>query len=231
MSAVLAARGLSAGYHGHPFIRDIDLEVHPGQVVALLGPNGAGKTTTLLALAGELSAMTGSVELLGQPRKDAMHRRAADGLAFVTEERSVFMQLTAAENLKVGRTDVGRCVALFPEIERLLDRRAGLLSGGEQQMVTLARALCRDPKVLLIDELSLGLAPLIVERLLAAVRQAASEHEIAVILVEQKVESALTVADHVYVLQDGRIAIHGPSDDIRGRVRELEESYLAVHPA
>jgi branched-chain amino acid transport system ATP-binding protein len=228
MSVVLSARDLSAGYHGHPFIRNIDLEVHAGQVVALLGSNGAGKTTTLLALSGELAVLGGSVELLGKSRRDPMYRRASDGLAFVTEERSVFMKLTTAENLRVGRADIDRCVEIFPEIGPLLSRRAGLLSGGEQQMVTLARALCRDPKVLLIDELSLGLAPLIVERLLAAVRKAASERDIGVLLVEQKIESALAVADYVYALDDGVIALSGPSLEMRDRVRELEESYLAI---
>jgi branched-chain amino acid transport system ATP-binding protein len=227
MTAVLQTHELSSGYHGHPFIRDLSITVNAGEVTALLGPNGAGKTTTLLAIAGDLPALTGSVELFGTKRTDPLYRRAADGLAFVTEERSVFMQLTTAENLLVGRVDPAECVSMFPELEKLMNRRAGLLSGGEQQMVTLARALCRKPKLLLIDELSLGLAPLVVQRLLEVVRTAASEHGIGVLLVEQKVESALIVSDQVYVLRDGRVMLQGKSDEIKGRVRELEESYLS----
>jgi branched-chain amino acid transport system ATP-binding protein len=227
MTAVLQTHELGSGYHGHPFIRDLSITVNAGEVTALLGPNGAGKTTTLLAIAGDLPALTGSIELFGTKRTDPLYRRAADGLAFVTEERSVFMQLTTAENLLVGRVDPAECVSMFPELEKLMNRTAGLLSGGEQQMVTLARALCRKPKLLLIDELSLGLAPLIVQRLLEVVRAAASEHGIGVLLVEQKVESALIVSDQVYVLRDGRVTLQGKSDEIKGRVRELEESYLS----
>jgi branched-chain amino acid transport system ATP-binding protein len=227
MTTVLQTHELASGYHGHPFIHDISISVDAGEVTALLGPNGAGKTTTLLAVAGELPALQGRVELFGKQRTDPLHRRAADGLAFVTEERSVFMQLTTAENFRVGRVDPAECLRMFPELEKLMGRTAGLLSGGEQQMVTLARALSRHPKLLLIDELSLGLAPLVVQRLLDVVRAAASEHGIGVLLVEQKVESALTVSDRVYVLRDGKVILSGRSDEIKGRVRELEESYLA----
>jgi branched-chain amino acid transport system ATP-binding protein len=227
MTTVLQTHELSSGYHGHPFVRDLSITVNAGEVTALLGPNGAGKTTTLLTIAGELPALKGSVELFGTKRTDPLYRRASDGLAFVTEERSVFMQLTTAENFLVGRVDPAECVRMFPELEKLMNRTAGLLSGGEQQMVTLARALCRKPKLLLIDELSLGLAPLIVQRLLEVVKTAASEHGIGVLLVEQKVESALIVSDQAYVLRDGRVVLQGKSDEIKGRVRELEESYLS----
>ena len=177
---LLGARGLAAGYHKHPVVEGIDLEVRAGEVVALLGPNGAGKTTTLLALTGELPPLAGEVTFRGVKTTSPLHRRARNGLAFVPEERSVFPQLTAGENLKIGRGDDEIALALFPELKPLLNRRGGLLSGGEQQMLTLARALSRKPVLLLADELSLGLAPLVVQRLLKAVRTAADERGVGV---------------------------------------------------
>ncbi|WP_181779190.1 ABC transporter ATP-binding protein [Pseudonocardia pini] len=223
----LEARGLSVGYGGRPVVDAIDLTVRGGEVALLLGPNGAGKTTTLLGLAGELSPLSGSVRLAGATAPPGLHRRARSGVAFVTEERSVFMELTVEENLRVGRCEVAAVVRLFPEIEPLLSRRCGLLSGGEQQMVTLGRALARSPKVLLVDELSLGLAPLVVERLLAAVREAA-DRGTAVVLVEQHVDRAMRVADHVLVLERGRVVLNGSAADLAGRVKDIEASYLAA---
>jgi branched-chain amino acid transport system ATP-binding protein len=138
------------------------------------------------------------------------------------------MSLTAAENLRVGRCDVAHALALFPELEALLDRRAGLLSGGEQQMLTLARALARRPKVLLADELSLGLAPLVVERLLHAVRAAADEEGVAVLLVEQHIRKALVIADHVLVMRRGAVVLEGSGADLRGRTADIEAAYMAA---
>jgi branched-chain amino acid transport system ATP-binding protein len=226
MSVVLNARGVTSGYHGQPVVSDLDLEVHSGKVTALLGPNGAGKTTTLLTLAGEISPMSGEVEREGFSGRASLSRCAREGLALVTEERSVFMDLTVAENLRVGRCDESVAVELFPELEALMGRKAGLLSGGEQQMLTLGRALGRGPRMLLIDELSLGLAPLVVGRLLTAVRAAADEG-IAVLLVEQHVEQAMRVADYVYLMDRGRVALKGEKEDVAGRVHEIEAAYLA----
>jgi branched-chain amino acid transport system ATP-binding protein len=225
--ALLVARGVSAGYHGHPIVHDLDLEIHGGRITVLLGPNGAGKTTTLLTLSGDLPQLAGEIELDGAVTKAPLHRRAHQGLSFVTEERSVFMRLSVSENLKVGRTDVPRALELFPELEPLLRRRAGLLSGGEQQMLSLARALARRPKLLLIDELSLGLAPLVVVRLLEAVTAAAHEDGVGVLLVEQHVKQALRVADDVLVMQRGSIVLRGPTAEVAGRVNELEAAYLS----
>jgi len=207
-------------------VHDLNLHVDAGEVVALIGPNGAGKTTTLLTLAGELKPASGEVRLLGTPTTAPMDKRCKHGLGFVTEERSVIMELTTAENLRLAGVNPNHAYDLFPALRALHRRKAGLLSGGEQQMLTLARALCRQPKVLLADELSLGLAPLIVARLLDELRRVATQQGIAVLLVEQHVRHALDIADRVYVMQRGRITISGTAQDIRGQLTEIEAAYL-----
>ncbi len=137
----------------------------------------------------------------------------------------MFMGLSTADNLSLGRIQQGRALAVFPELRALMRRRAGLLSGGEQQMLAIARALARDPKVLLIDELSLGLAPVIVERLLRVLRDAASDRRIGVLLVEQHVPRALSIADRVYVMQRGKIALEGTAEDLRRDLGQLKDIY------
>jgi branched-chain amino acid transport system ATP-binding protein len=137
------------------------------------------------------------------------------------------MELTVEENLRVGRCDADGVLTLFPELQPLLGRRAGLLSGGEQQMLTLGRALARTPRLLLIDELSLGLAPLVVARLLTAVREAA-DGGVGVVLVEQHVDQAMRIADQVLVMERGRVVLSGPTAEVAGRVHEIEASYLAA---
>lgn len=139
----------------------------------------------------------------------------------------MIMKLTVADNLKLARVSVKAATELFPELERLMRRQAGLLSGGEQQMLALARALGRRPEVLLADELSLGLAPIVVSRLLKAVRAAADERGVGVLLVEQHVRQALAVADRVYVMNRGNVVLTGASADIRGRLGEIEAAYLS----
>jgi branched-chain amino acid transport system ATP-binding protein len=228
--ALLVAEGVSAGYHGHPIVHDLNLRVPAGKVVVLLGPNGAGKTTTLLTLSGDIPALKGEIIIDGKPTRSPLYARAKRGLSFVTEERSVFMRLSVAENLRVGRGDTDRALELFPELRPLMRRRAGLLSGGEQQMLSLARALARGPKILLVDELSLGLAPLVVIRLLEAVRVAAHEQGVGVLLVEQHVNQALRVADEVLVMQRGTIVLEGPTADVQGRLGDLEAAYLSASP-
>ena len=225
--ALLECRGLAAGYGGMAVVRDLDLRVEPGEVVALIGPNGAGKTTTLLTIAGELPPIAGEVAFQGLATKAALYKRARGGMGFVTEERSVFLSLTTEENLRVAGVSSAAAVEVFPELAPLMGRTAGLLSGGEQQMLTLARTVARDPKVLLVDELSLGLAPLIVKRLLETVRRVATEKGAGVLLVEQHVRQALHIADRVYVMQRGRIVINGTAEDMDGRIDEIEATYLS----
>ncbi|WP_405952904.1 ATP-binding cassette domain-containing protein [Streptomyces prunicolor] len=226
MSLVLETRNIHAGYGDVTVVRDLNLSVASGEIVALLGRNGAGKTTALLTLAGALRPLSGDLDFLGAPDRSSLAARARRGLGLMTDDRSIFFGLTVRENLRLARgsDDV---MSLFPELERLLDRPAGLLSGGEQQMLGLASVLAREPKLLLIDELSFGLAPRIVQRLMTAVRQAA-DRGTAVILVEQFARLALDVADRAYVLVNGRVSDEGTTDELRANIAELEGKYLGV---
>lgn len=236
MTAVGAApaikiKDLSTGYAGVPVVRGLNLHVNAGEVVALLGPNGAGKTTTLLTISGLVPVIEGSVAVLGtEIRKGRAYAVARRGLAHVPEDRSLFYQLTVRENIRLGRRggdiDMDRIFDYFPELKKLLKRRAGLLSGGEQQMLALGRALASDPKVMLVDEMSLGLAPVIVERLLPVLRRIADERGTAILIVEQHVHLALEVSDRAYVLTHGSLMLEGDAADLRTRRDLLESSYL-----
>ena len=226
MSALLDVEGLGTGYGRVDVLRDVSIRIEPGHVVALLGPNGAGKTTVLRALSGQIPIRTGVVRWNGEPTTDPLHRRARKGLGVVGEERSIFRQLTVRENFRVANTTAEHALGLFPELEKRLRIRAGLLSGGEQQMLALAMALGRDPSLLLVDELSLGLAPIVVERLLAAVR-AAADRGIGVLVVEQHVRRVLEIADYVYVLNRGQVQLEGAASELRHRLEEIEDSYFA----
>ena len=203
--AVLEAIDLTVGYGDLAAVRNLSLQIHPGEVVALFGPNGAGKSTTLMALAGVLPCMSGEVRWLGRRTSASLTRLAREGLFLVPEGRSVTSRLTAGDNLRLGRGGVDKALDYFPELESLLNRRAGLLSGGEQQMLVLGRALAARPRVLLVDEVSLGLAPIVVSRLLASLRRAADEEDLAVLLVEQQARRALALADRWYLLSGGSV--------------------------
>jgi len=221
----LQARDLQAGYRGVPCVRGVSIDVNPGEIVVILGPNGAGKTTTLLTLSGALPTLGGDVLWRGTPTKAGLHRRVAGGLGVIPEERSITSRLSVRDNLRIGPGPVDRALNLFPELKPLQRRRAGLLSGGEQRMLATARALAAEPSVLLADELSLGLAPLIVTRLMRALREAA-DRGTGVLLVEQHARQALAVADRAYVLRRGRIVWTGPATEARMSLRSIEQAYL-----
>jgi len=229
--ALLEIDDMSTGYNGVPVVRNLNLHVNEGEVVALLGPNGAGKTTTLLTTSALNPILGGDIRVMGQSVKGRRpHLIAREGLAHVPEDRSLFFQLTVRENLKLGAAkgsaDLNQALGYFPALEKLMDRKAGLLSGGEQQMLAMARALTVKPKMLMVDEMSLGLAPIIVERLLPVLRRIADETGAGVLLVEQHVHLALEVADRAYVMNHGSMVLEGDAKHLAANRQLLESSYL-----
>jgi branched-chain amino acid transport system ATP-binding protein len=230
MSPILVCRGLDAGYHRRPVVRSLDLEVEPGEIVALLGANGAGKTTSLLTMAGLMPPIRGEILVGG---KVLNHSRpylgARAGIALVPDDKCLFTTLSVADNVSFGRRGkaaLADATAYFPALEKRLKVNAGVLSGGEQQMLALARALVANPKVMLIDELSMGLAPVIVQDILAVVRRIARERETAVVLVEQHVQMALGVADRAVVLAHGDVVLKESASVLRANPELLREAYL-----
>jgi branched-chain amino acid transport system ATP-binding protein len=234
-TATLEITGLTAGYGGAPVLRDLSLTVSGGEVVALMGANGAGKTTTLRAISGLVKPDTGTIALGGRDLAAlSPTARVRAGVVHVPQDRGIFYGLTVGEHFRLDGHGEDRHEAAFehfPALRDLRHRRAGLLSGGEQQMLAIARALMRRPKLLLLDELSLGLAPIIVERLLPVVRAAADTERTAVLLVEQHVHLALEIADRGYVLSHGELVLHDSAERLRGDSSLLAASYLGEHRA
>ena len=226
MSAVLEASDLVAGYGTKQVLHGVSLRVEAGEIVALIGHNGAGKTTLLKTLFGLLPALGGGVRYGGRPitgRRAALNVR--DGLSFVPQGHGIFTDLTVGENLELGGYSVGaadpeRLAAiydLFPILKERQDQRAGTLSGGQQQMLALGLALVLQPKLLLLDEPSLGLAPVLVQRVLESVQEINRRFGTAVLLVEQNVKQALRIASRVYVMKVGQISLEDQASALLAR--------------
>jgi branched-chain amino acid transport system ATP-binding protein len=232
MSAVLTCSGVDAGYvPGRPVLRNVNITLQAGQVLALLGPNGAGKTTLVLTIAGLRAPLAGAIGLGGVPVRPGSPRAAVKaGLVLVPDDRSLFKGLTVKENLKLawrrGTTTLETIFEYFPALKRRVKVAAGDLSGGEQQMLAIGRALMQDPRVLLVDELSMGLAPVIVEMLLPVIRKVADDTGAACVLVEQHVMLALEIADTAMVLAHGDVALQGDAKALAADETLIERAYL-----
>jgi branched-chain amino acid transport system ATP-binding protein len=227
---LLDVAGLSAGYGRVQVLQGVDVTVAGNEIVALVGSNGAGKTTLLRTLCGLLAPIGGRIlfagqDITGQPVESVVRR----GLVHVPEGRRLFAGLSVRDNLRLGGwasrvVDIDRVLTLFPQLGTRLDQVAGTLSGGEQQMCAVARGLMSRPKLIMIDELSLGLAPLVVDAILARLPDIAATGT-AVLLVEQDVDAALSVSTRAYVLETGRIALSGPASTLRADPR-IQHAYL-----
>ncbi|MBB1601490.1 ABC transporter ATP-binding protein [Variovorax sp. UMC13] len=236
MSSILEVRGLRAAYGATRVLQGIDLDIADGEIVALLGANGAGKTTTLRALCQAMVSTEGSITLVGQRIDGRSTEQIAKlGVGHVPDGRGTFLGLTAEENLRLGayarprragaEADMERIYGYFPRLKERRAQQAGTLSGGEQQMLAIGRALMGKPKLLLLDEPSFGLAPLIVKDIFAIMRRINQEERVSILLVEQNAKLALDLADRAYLLETGRIVLSGPSNDIR-RDDAVRRAYL-----
>ncbi len=228
MTATLACRGLDAGYGSITVLRAVDLDLHPGRVTAVLGPNGAGKTTLVRTLAGFLPPIRGTVAVDGDTRRRRPEELNRRGVVFVPDDRALFRELTTEQNLRLAcrsATAFERALDVFPLLRSRLDVTAGALSGGEQQMLALARALVQKPRTLLIDEMSMGLAPLVVEQLAGTVAEIAATG-VAVLLVEQHIRTAMAVASDVVVIVHGDVTMQCPASELEDDLGRLDGAFF-----
>ncbi len=233
MKNLLELDEVEARYGPVQALHGISLTVGDGEVVAVLGANGAGKTTTLRAISGTVSR-SGAIELDGKPVRAGPEAAARAGIAHVPEGRGTFVDLTVNENLRLGaytrrdrevKADIERVGEYFPWLAERGAQRAGTLSGGEQQMLALARALMSRPRLLLLDEPSLGLAPMVVREFFRVVRELNEKEGLTVLVVEQDARIALSISRRAYVLEVGRVALAGTSEELRGN-ESIRRSYL-----
>jgi len=229
---MLEVKQLATGYGRVQVLWDIDLNVQENEIVALVGPNGAGKTTLLRAISGMVQVRSGSVKFQGAKISgESIENIVAHGIAHVPEGRRLFPGLSVRDNLRLGgwrtgKTDVDRVVELFPRLGERLNQIAGSMSGGEQQMCAIARGLMSEPKLMMIDELSLGLAPVVVDEIIDRLPSIAASGT-SVLLVDQDVDAALTIAGRAYVLEAGHLVLSGAAADLLADPR-VQESYLGV---
>jgi branched-chain amino acid transport system ATP-binding protein len=233
VTALLELDGVEARYGPVQALHGVSLTVAEGEIVAVLGANGAGKTTTLRAISGTVSR-SGTISLEGKSLRGGPEAAARAGIAHVPEGRGTFVELTVEENLRLGaytrrdrrvRADLRRVAEYFPWMAERGGQRAGTLSGGEQQMLALGRALMSRPRLLLLDEPSLGLAPMIVREFFRIVRELNENERLTVLVVEQDARIALSISSRAYVLEVGRVALTGSSDDLRDD-ENVRRSYL-----
>ena len=236
VDTVLEARAITAAYGRIQVLHGIDITIGSAQLVALVGTNGAGKTTLLKTLAGVMRAGSGTINLFGKDiTPDPADRRVRAGISLVPEGRQVFGPLNVEDNLLLGaytrsaaerKSDIERMFTLFPILKEKRKLAAGTLSGGQQQMLAIARALMSKPRILLLDEPSMGLAPLLVQEIFQVIAQLKSEG-IPILLVEQNAQAALSIADHAYVLETGKISMHGPGPELLKDDR-VQQAYLGM---
>jgi branched-chain amino acid transport system ATP-binding protein len=233
---MLSIENVRSAYGRIEVLHGVTLHVHAGEIVTLIGANGAGKTTLLHAISGVQPITEGAIRFEGVPiEKRLAHERVAFGISQVPEGRQVFAPLSVMDNLKLGAWScrdadlepaLARVCALFPMLDAILETPAGALSGGQQQMLAIGRALMAKPRLLLLDEPSMGLAPNLVDQLLTVIR-ALRDDSLTILLVEQNARAALAIADRAYVLETGRVTLSGPAADIQAD-RRVREAYLGI---
>jgi branched-chain amino acid transport system ATP-binding protein len=235
--AILEVSGVTAGYGELQILWGIDLEVENGALTALVGSNGAGKTTLMRTVMGQIMPWKGSVRFEGSDvSRLSAHAKAQLGLVMVPEGRQLFNEMTVMENLEMGATprrsrkdlsgNLSKVFELFPRLEERSKQKAGTMSGGEQQMLAVARGIMSEPKILFIDELSLGLAPVLTLELFHSLRKLQKEG-LTIVLVEQNVRMALKVSDYAFVMSEGKVDFHGPSSEIEQN-EDVKKAYLGI---
>lgn len=234
---MLEVKNLKAGYSDIPVVHNVSFSVREGQIVGLIGSNGSGKSTTLKAVTGLIKPMEGEISFMGEPLKDVTtHRLVEKGIAMVPEGRHLFGKMTVKDNLIMGaylikdkqriNNRLKQVYEIFPRVEERLKQTAETLSGGEQQMVAIARGLMSDPKLLILDEPSLGLMPILVKEVFKFIRKI-NKLGITIILVEQNVNETLALSDYVYVIQNGETVLEGEGEEMLQN-EEIKKAYLGL---
>ena len=223
MAAMLKVDNLSAAYGGIQALRGVSLEVQEGEIVSVLGANGAGKSTLLKCISSVMKTTGGTVEFMGKPASKKPYEVVEAGLVQVPEARQIFAKLTVYENLRIGsnfrkdqsgiKEDIERVYSIFPRLKEREKQYGGLLSGGEQQMLAIGRGMMARPKLMMFDEPSLGLAPVIVQQVFEVIKELNKEG-LSIMLIEQNAQKALSISDHAYIMQTGRVVMHGTGKEL-----------------